>query len=90
MSTSPPGSDGHDQPGPSDLAGIPECHEEDHPTIRVRGAGSVRPRGRGGKRVRGASQAPLQASPTADDLAGMPVSAEGDEEVKVRPQKPSA
>jgi hypothetical protein len=31
-----------------------------------------------------------QPPPTADDLAGIPVSAEGDEVVKVRARKPRA
>jgi hypothetical protein len=88
MSTTTPDSHGQDKPAPHDLAGTPVCKEEDNPTIRARRARGVRVRGRGGKRARGAPPAPPQPPPTADDLAGIPVSAEGDEEVKVRPRKP--
>jgi hypothetical protein len=90
MSTATPDSQGHEQPTPEDLAGIPVCKEEDNPTIRVRKSRGVRVRGYGGKRVRGASPAPPQAPPTADDLAGTPASAEGEEDVKIRPRKPRA
>jgi hypothetical protein len=80
MSTPPADTQSHNKPAPEDLAGTTVCKEEDNATSRVRG--------RGRKIVRGAPPAPPQAPPTADDLAGTPVSAEGEEDLTVRPRKP--
>jgi hypothetical protein len=87
MSAPIPESARYDNPTPDDLAGIPACIEEDHPTIRSRGSQSrkaVRTRGSlggpSGRRI-------AEDTPTADDLAGIPISAEGDEDLTVRPSK---
>jgi hypothetical protein len=89
MSTPKADSRRLDKPTPDDLAGTPVCMEEDRPTIRVLGARGVRVRGRGGKSIRGAPLAQSSPTrPTADDLAGISVSAEGEEDLTVRPRKP--
>lgn len=88
MSTAKPGRPLQNKPVPDDLAGTPVCKEEDHPTIRVRGSRGVKVRKGGRKRVRGTAAAPSpQGPPTADDLAGIPVSAEGKESLTIRPRK---
>jgi hypothetical protein len=56
------------KPSADDLAGIPVCLEEDHPTIRVRDASQLPP------------VQPPQRPPTADELAGIPVCVEEKEE----------
>jgi hypothetical protein len=89
MSTPTPDSPRHEQPTPDNLAGTPVCQEEDNPTIRVRGSRGAKVRGRGGKKGRGTPPAPEpQPLPTADDLAGVPISAESAEDLTVRPRKP--
>jgi hypothetical protein len=88
MSNPLPGARGHDNPTPDDLAGIPVSIEEDRPAIRARAPRGANVRGGGGTRAPGAPPAPPQAPPTADDLAGTPVCAEGAEDVTVRPRKP--
>ena len=64
-------------PKPDDLAGTPACQEENNPTIRVRGL-------KDGNTV---SPQSTSATPTADDLAGIPVTAEGDEDLTIRPRR---
>jgi hypothetical protein len=69
------------QPTPDDLAGAPVCREEGIDTIDVRGSSSIPPRA--------APPPPLaQGPPTANDLAGAPVTAEGEEDLTVRPWRP--
>jgi hypothetical protein len=69
------------QPTPNDLAGAPVCKEEGVDTIDVRGLRKVN--------GRGAPPTPLPPGPpTADKLAGVPVTAEGEEDLTVRPAKP--
>jgi hypothetical protein len=63
------------KPTADDLAGIPVCLEEDHPTIRVREPSQIPP------------LQPAQSPPTADDLAGIPVCAEAEEDLTVRPRR---
>lgn len=70
------------QPTPDELAGIPACPEEDKAMIR--------PRGRIGSKAQANHQAATrrtQSAPTADDLAGAPVTAQGKEDLTVRRRK---
>jgi hypothetical protein len=72
----------------NDLAGTPACKEEDRPTVHLHESRGVKDRGRGGKRSRGGPPTPSPlAPPTADDLAGIPVAAESEEDLTVRPRK---
>lgn len=88
MSTSKAGSGSVRRPTPDDLAGTPACRDEkDHP-IQKHGLRRTRGRGRGKKKLRPAETAAASAAaPTADDLAGIPVSVEGKEDVTVRTRK---
>ena len=90
MSTPTPDPHLHNKPTPEDLAGTPVSQEEDNPTIRVRDAQGAKVRTSRAVRVRGTPQRPLllKGPPTADDLAGIPVSVEGNEIQTVRPRKP--
>jgi hypothetical protein len=78
-----------DDPTADDLAGVPLCLDEDQPSLRVRGSKppeAIRTRGS----VRGASAHGIEAhAPTDEDLAGIPIFAEGDEDLMVRPRKPN-
>ena len=77
-----------DRPTPVELAGTPVCAEEDRPAIHERGSRGVKARPRVGKGVPGDPPSPSsQTPPTADDLAGIAVSAEGEERT-VRLRKP--
>jgi hypothetical protein len=94
MNTPVPGSPSPGKPTPDDLAGVPVCLEEDNPTIRTRkshgpqraGGPGVRVRGhkRRGSLSRAQGSQPSKRAPTADDLAGIPVSVEEDEDLTVR------
>jgi hypothetical protein len=88
MNTPRPNSPLPGRPTADDLAGTPVCQEEANPTIRVRGSGGVKGPGRRGKRVRGGSPLASSPLPTTADLAGIPVSAEGEEDLTVRPRTP--
>jgi len=78
MSSAKGGSNPRKKPTADDLAGVPVCLEEDHPTLFS-----------GKKSDRGPFVvAPLTRTPTADDLAGVPVCAEGEEDLTRRPRKP--
>ncbi len=59
------------RPTADDLAGVPACIEEDAPTIRLRSPQVSRTRGGAGE-----PSAPdtIERTPTADNLAGIPVS----------------
>jgi hypothetical protein len=75
MSTPSSESPRPEKPTADDLAGIPVCVEEDHPTIRVREPSQIPP-------------FPFaQGPPTADDLAGIPVTVEGPEDLTRRPRR---
>jgi hypothetical protein len=98
MSTPLPGLPSPGKPTPDDLAGIPVCLEEDNPTIRTRKSHGPQRAGGPGVRVRGPrtrgslssvqGSQPSKHAPTADDLAGIPVSVEEDEDLTVRTRKP--
>jgi hypothetical protein len=88
MNTAIPESSGHDKPRSEDLAGAPACIEEDHPTIRVRGSQDPQfVRTRGHSILVAAGRQIVERGPTADDLAGIPVSAEEDEDQTAGPRK---
>jgi hypothetical protein len=84
MSGPKPGSHRYGKPRPKELAGTALSKEEDQGLLRARGGPGVRARGAGGKGARGAHPPPTpQGAPTANDLAGIPVCAEGDEDLTV-------
>ncbi|MCI0637475.1 MAG: hypothetical protein L0Y72_22395 [Gemmataceae bacterium] len=84
MSTRKTDSRRHDGPTPDDSAGTPACKEETGSAAGVAKSRGVRVRGAAGHKVRGPQPA---QSPTADELAGIPVTAEVDEDVTVRPRQ---
>jgi hypothetical protein len=68
------------KPDPDDLAGIPVTHEETPPFVRPRRAGAKRR----------ASTVPIATAgktPTANDLAGIPVCVVAKEDCTVRPRR---
>ena len=88
MSTPSSRSPRNDGPAPEDLAGVPACFEDDQPEVRLGGS-----QPRKGVRTRGAivessGSQKKKMTPSADDLAGIPVSAEGDEDLTARRWKP--
>ena len=88
MNTAIPESSSQDKPTPQNLTGTPACIEEDHPTIRLHG-----PQAPNAANARGGTGGPserrtVERTPTVDDLAGIPVCAEGDEDLTIRPRKP--
>jgi hypothetical protein len=68
------------RPSPDNLAGIPACKEESL-AVTIRETGVE-------KEKTDVSAASSRVVPTADQLAGVPITADGKEDLTVRPRKP--
>jgi hypothetical protein len=71
-------------PTPEELVGITICKEEGDSTIQLRALPNAGVNGMGGKS--GVSPNLKLANPTADDLAGIPITVEGEEFGRARPR----